>query len=287
MNYQDTDKCCLCGAQETTEHIIRCNHPTRLHWRWKAIHKMQKHMKKHNVEDSITDAFCSCVTDWLDTGTVNASKYNSRYHRAIHSQTTIGWRQLFMGKLSQEWLHLQPHYKDKKGNNRPAYIWGASLVEASLQSYIALWEQRNKDAHSPEAHIHLAKERAAKATRKLFRLRHHARFRDSSLFPDDVETFIETSTAEALQRYVVMNSKAIHKSVKRASTAATQHTRSIVNWFRPVRTPPAESTPHRHSQDNLVHDAYSKKKRRKSQRVSEDRTLQPRLTGYLSLRQAL
>ena len=40
-------------------------------------------------------------------------------------------------------------------------------MEASLKPYIELWEQRNKDAHSPEAHIQLAKEQAAKAIRKL------------------------------------------------------------------------------------------------------------------------
>ena len=63
-----------------------------------------------------------------------------------------------------------------------------------------LWEQQNKDAHSPEAHIHLAKEQAAKATRKLHKLCHQAQFRDSALFPNNVETFIEESTVQKLQR---------------------------------------------------------------------------------------
>ena len=72
-------------------------------------------------------------------------------------------------------------------------------MEASIKSHTKLWEQRNKDALSPEAHIHLAKERAAKATRKLYKLRHQARFKDSALFPDDIETFIEESTAKKLK----------------------------------------------------------------------------------------
>uniref|UniRef100_A0A7S4ADE6 Uncharacterized protein n=1 Tax=Pseudo-nitzschia australis TaxID=44445 RepID=A0A7S4ADE6_9STRA len=165
-----------------------------------------------------------------------------------------------MGKLSQEWLILQPHYTDNQGNSRPAHIWGASLVEACLQSYIILREQRNKDARSPKARIHLAKERAAKATRKLYKLQHHSRFHDSKLFADNVETFIETSTAQKLQRYVTMNSKAICKSVARAQAAATQHTRSIVNWFRPVQNQPPESPAITRPHNILLHKAHSKKK---------------------------
>ena len=82
-----------------------------------------------------------------------------------------------MGKLSQEWLQLQPQYSvDSHGNHRSAYIWGASLVEACIRSHIDLWEQRSKDEHSPEAHIYPAKERAAKAAKKLHSLCHHAQF---------------------------------------------------------------------------------------------------------------
>ena len=64
-------------------------------------------------------------------------------------------------------------------------------MEARIKSHMELWEQQNKDVHSPEAHIHLAKEQAAKATRMLYKLQHQARFKDSALFPDSVETFIE------------------------------------------------------------------------------------------------
>ena len=73
-------------------------------------------------------------------------------------------------------------------------------MEASLKSHMELWEQQNKGAHSPEAHIYLAKEQAAKATKKLYKLRHHALYKDSALFPNNAETFIEESTVQKLQR---------------------------------------------------------------------------------------
>ena len=149
--------------------MLRCNHTSRIQWRRRTIKAMQQSMAKHNVEDSIINVFlCSCITDWLDTGSVDPNKYNYRYNKAILTQNLIGWHHVFMGKLSQEWLYLQSHTTYNHGNNWSNYIWGVSLVEASIKSHTELWEQRIKDAHSPEAHIYLPKERAANATRKLY-----------------------------------------------------------------------------------------------------------------------
>ena len=182
------------------------------------------------------------------------------------------------------------HFTDNHGNKRSNYIWGASLVETSIKSYMELYEQQQKYAHSLEAHIHLAKEQAAKVTRKLYKLRHHAQFKDSALFPNKVKTFIEELTAQKIQRYVLMNSKAIRQSarqnMRQAGTAATQHTRSILNQLHPGRKHNSATLQH-HQSDNLVRDAYSKKQRHKPESARINRTHQPRLTGYLSLRQAL
>ena len=78
----------------------------------------------------------------------------------------------------------------------------------------------------------------------------------------NVEAFVEDSTAQKVQWYVIMNSKAIRQSVRQAGSAATQHTRSILNWLRPGRTQNSATLQH-HQKDNLVHDAYSKKKEHK------------------------
>ena len=120
--YQDTDKCCLCSAQETLEHVFRCNNATRIKWRRQSVLKLKISMQRHNLEESTVDTFCSCVIDWLDTGAVEISKYHIRYHKAIGNQFQIGWHRVNMGKLSQEWVQLQSQYTYSNGNNRSAYI---------------------------------------------------------------------------------------------------------------------------------------------------------------------
>ena len=151
LTYQDTGRCCLCQAQETSEHMISCNHSTKRQWWLRIVTKIKERMTHYNPDESLIDVFCSCITDWLDTGSVVNTKYHLRYHRAIDTQQRIGWHHMFMGKLSRRWLRLQPSYDDWKGNLRPAYIWGASIVETCQQSYIELLEQRTADAHSPQA----------------------------------------------------------------------------------------------------------------------------------------
>ena len=83
MGYQDTDTCCMCSAQETFEHMLRCNHNTRIQWRRQTVQAMQRSMKKHNVEARIIDVFGSCITDWLGICSVDPSKCNYRYSQAI------------------------------------------------------------------------------------------------------------------------------------------------------------------------------------------------------------
>ena len=50
------------------------------------------------------------------------------------TQSNIGWRQIFMGRISREWLDLQGSQTTESGTRREAYIWGASVVEFLLKA---------------------------------------------------------------------------------------------------------------------------------------------------------
>ena len=187
-----------------------------------------------------------------------------------------------MGRISTEWLHLPNSYTATRGAIRSSYLWGTSVVEICLRQYIALWEQRNKEIHDPSNELHLEKQRLAKATRKLHNMRHKAQFKDAALFPENIEKFIETSTVHRLKEYITMNKQAILKSVKKAGEAAAKQTQPIYRYFQPVRNALSRLTA-KWKPDNLRHDAYSKKRKNRPKRLPPSN--QPRLTGYLSLRQ--
>ena len=85
-----------------------------------------------------------------------------------------------------------------------------------------------------------------------------------------------------------MSRKAILNSARRTSTSAIQHTRSIINWFKPETvTASTHSNLRQRQPDNLVYDAYAKKKKTRETSYLSKRTSQPRLKRSLSLRQAL
>ena len=67
---------------------------------------------------------------------VNEEKFPKKYHKVLYSQANIGWNQLFMGRISQEWLQLykniyekpvgctkSPHYYD-------GFVWGETLLKS-------------------------------------------------------------------------------------------------------------------------------------------------------------
>ena len=156
------------------------------------------------------------------------------------------------------------------------------LVETCLRQYIELWEQQNQEIHDLSNKPHLEKQQLAKATTKLYAMRHKAKFKDAALFPENVEQLIETSTVHRLKEYITMNKQAILRSVKKAGKLVTSNTQSIYRWFQSVWSElsrlKAQWTP-----DWRRHNAYSKKRKNRTTWLPSSN--QPRLTEYLSLQQ--
>lgn len=63
-------------------------------------------MEKNNTDYSLAETMLTAIASWMDTGFVDVKTFPRKYRRAINTQYKIGWRHLFMGKLSQEWIQL-------------------------------------------------------------------------------------------------------------------------------------------------------------------------------------
>ena len=102
-----------------------------------------------------------------------------------------------MGRISQEWLELQGSTIAENGMRREAYIWGASVVEVSIKSFIELWEQRNEEVHGKtEAQRQNRRlEKLSTEVRHLHTMRHLTRPSDEFIFHDNVDQFLEKATA--------------------------------------------------------------------------------------------
>ena len=182
-----------------------------------------------------------------------------------------------MGKLSDGWLILQPHFNNNHGNKRSNCIWGVSLVEASLKSYIELWEQRNKDAHSPEAHLHLQPGNYTN-----FASMHN--FAILRYFLTTLNNLWKYPQHRNFNSKFSWIAKPPDKACAMQGMSLLNAQKFIINWFRPVQEQ-SSATLQQHPRDNLVHDAYSKEKQHRPESALTDRTCRPRLMGYLPLRE--
>ena len=141
MSMSKSDKCPLCSASETTDHMIQCPDHSRTQWRCKTISELRQIMKKHNTNYNLSETLLTAIASWMDTGFVDVRKFPVKYRKAINTQTKIGWQQIFMGQISQEWLQLyedtykEPPTKDKTQRSKyvDGYIWGANIEEILIR----------------------------------------------------------------------------------------------------------------------------------------------------------
>ena len=281
--HQPHDRCCLCGAPETTKHLFTCTAPSRIQWRIRLISSLRRCMLRYSTCPGLMDTLCNVLTDWLDTQTVSIDKYPVKYHPAIITQQNIGWQQIFMGKLSQEWEKLQGPTCNPAGAPRSPHLWSTSIVETALRLTIDLWTERNADLHGrtyAEQNAALLTKHRAEINR-LNELRPQMQPSDTIIL-DHVDQLLTNDKATDLGDWITTNRPLIYQSIKKAHITATSQTRRIYSWFPPVSTT-GLATIKRWARDRLIFDPFSKKKRHKEPAHG----IQTTLTRNLSLRQIL
>jgi hypothetical protein len=195
----------------------------------------------------------------------------------LASQEHIGWRQVFSGKLSQNWLRLQGDVTLKDGKVRDDYIWGASIVEILLSKIIDLWKLRNDKVHgiTEEIQEKQRKHRLVDKVKHLNEQRNNARPSDMGLFHENIDQYVEDSTARTLANYISSHSKAIKNSVTKWTKQSEQGVRSIVGWIRGLNdTNDAALTRIQQLQrDKLLGDGRKKERRRRRNKEVDPRQI--------------
>jgi len=234
------------------------------------------------TEFSITETLCSAIAEWLEFNQVDTQKYPQRFHKAIKTQETIGWRHFFAGKISTEWLQLQEEsITTTKGAKQVGYIWGASIMEVALSKSIELWELRNEEVHGKtiEQQEHTRKSKLAIEVKRLNAMREHARPSDVCLFIDQEDIYLEISTARTMATYISSHRRAIIDSVKKWAATSQTGVTSILNWLHDCNTVETIEKIHTRQRSKLLNDGRKKKRRRRPQQHGRQRSI----AGYFTL----
>ena len=97
------------------------------------------------------DVLVSGLSRWMKgLSPVDSTHYPAVYHGVIHTQTMIGWRHLFSGRLSKHWAILQDDFlRTSSGvaadpHNRAGECWCIEIVKVLWEQWSILWTARNK-----------------------------------------------------------------------------------------------------------------------------------------------
>ena len=229
------------------------------------------------------ETLARAITEYFDYEYVDVESYPEKHRRALYTQTFIGWRQFFQGKISVEWLILQGPHKLSNGNVLEAHIWGANIVELTLRSVSELWKERNEEVHgkTDDERSKSRRTQLGHRVRNLHRYRNQCRPSDEHLFKEDHEKFIREAPISQLATYVATKKKAIMNSVKQAAKGAVTGTTGIMQYFPPVREGGQQRIMQR-LREKFRYEAYAKKKRRKDNSDLLQLT-QESIVGYISL----
>jgi hypothetical protein len=292
--YQNNDTCAMCDQRETRDHMLICEAQSRIKWRRSSMTALRNRLEYMETENELKETLSTVIAEWLETADVDITKYTGKYHKAIKAQRIIGWRHMFAGKISQEWLTLQEESTNTTtGRKRDSYIWGASIVQVLLTQFIKLWELRNEEVHgkTKEHQERTRKERLRIEVGRLNSMKDDARPSDMFLFHANEEEYIEQSTSQEIASWISSHRKAITNSVKKWAIASQTGATTILNWMRGEENEDAIDRIHARQRHAYLNEERINKERREAER-QERRDLrsnsrQTTIIGFFTLHNVL
>ena len=199
MKYQPHGMCVLCGEVETKHHLFLCSAPSCIKWRTRLLSALRSKLKFLKTNNELGHVLCSTISDWFEKGLVDPQNYKDKYHNAIVTQPLIGWRNLLMGHMSQEWEQHQG-------------------LQVLLTYTIELWEERNQDVHgrtTTEQKQKLLDKHRITMQDLEERYKHEIQVVDSHIF-SDFHTTISHDNPQVLANWISTRRPTIIRSARQA-----------------------------------------------------------------------
>jgi hypothetical protein len=229
------DHCSLCKTpQEDFHHILRCHHPTRTKWRTKMLASLQKQCYALKTDPTLLQILLTGITDWLHDTPPAPTDYPPQYETLIREQSTIGWNQIFQGRVSNRWRETQQAYYD--GSKTVSGRDGASWVRKTLGHFFThwnlLWDSRNDDLHGKDAtsKAKAAKDQAIRELELLYSLRDEVLQRDTALFYASLVEH-KSKPSSTIRQWINTYRPLILQSTKEAKDKSILHVRPITSYF--------------------------------------------------------
>jgi hypothetical protein len=99
--------CVLCKSEvKDLNHLLRCQHPDRKPWQHRMFAFIRTTCDCLNTRPYLIDMILEGLATRFNSSTVDKTAFSTQFHRLIHEQNLLEWRQLFQGRMSNELAHL-------------------------------------------------------------------------------------------------------------------------------------------------------------------------------------
>ena len=263
-NAQRCPSCQVC-PQEDRDHIMRCSSTPQASWRAETIVSLETRCKQLQTDPGLAKVLVQGISQWLHgTDQMNYLTFQPKYRGVITQQNDIGWRQLFNGRMGNEWARVQDDYayvqKMRKPENpstvkqsstthqqttriRTGTQWSSEIIITLWEQWHHVWEMRNAVIHGHNQ-ASRAKQQQAKDIHRLqsiYGTRHLMEPSVQDLLFPTVEDHQQQRNTSAIHNWLAIHEITFINSVKQASKRALRGVRSIKTYFS-VLTPSLSHT---------------------------------------------
>ena len=152
IDNQRNRTCPACETEkESCEHLLECEHPSRDQI-WDQLNSdLGKFHKKHKTDPVLKEILSkNKLAIRFDTRPEDQDVPED-YEQLYSTQSAIGWRQLFYGRVTIDWKDRQGRYYYNDPANTPKGMdgkkWAVKLVKLFWNHFLQLWKLRNEQHH--------------------------------------------------------------------------------------------------------------------------------------------
>ena len=236
-------KCPSCPQNpEDRDHILRCSHPERAKWRRQFLQSTRKQCETLRTDPNLQNILIDGLEQWFRESHIDPSKYPPQFQLLIRQQTAIGWRQIFSGRMSNEWNRLQADhaYRNGKRDQAASLLWTTNIICSIWKEWFDLWDLRNGviHGHDSTSRNKAKRDRAEQEIRLIYDSREAMLPADRDHLEDNAEDHITGKSTQRLQNWLHTYRGLFKKSIADAKKRSVTGVRSIRSYFLPIQEPP-------------------------------------------------
>ena len=229
--------CPLCKhPTEDHKHVLRCPHTTRVTWRTSLLATLSKLCTSLHTDPVLASILLNGLRSWLHLLPFDEGGIPSLYHPLLLAQREIGWYHILLGRLSIHWSSLQSkylrdHFIDIKGLTGEK--WASQIATTIMNSWLELWDSRNKDRHGRDAAHKLISlhDQASRELELLYEYHDKVLQRDRIIFSPDLATHLQKPT-RIIRQWINTHQAVILKSTSQAKLLSILNVRTLESYFR-------------------------------------------------------